>query len=298
MEAEGESRNRIAAAEARLERLRDIIERRSRIGADATDAWRLLSVTESALDTMRQSERLVRLSGRVGHGDFGAVQAALLNGSGDRHISVHPGAVIQAAVRSAGNCYVVASGLVSLRFGGAEGVEVGMVRRGGVIGLQALLTGEALPFTAVATLPCQILPMPPEMLDQRLAAADHGLEFVHAAVAQHWAEAATLARCSAEHSIEQRVARWTLTAHHHSDGHIGPIPHHRLAHMLGVRRPSVTVALQKLEGEGAIRSTRNFIEVREEATLQRLSCECAALLARSSHVSLAALGPAQLLSLR
>jgi len=38
--------------------------------------------------------------------------------------------------------------------------------------------------------------------------------------------------------------------------------------MLGVRRPSVTIALHSLEGVGFIRSTRGMVTIRERAELE------------------------------
>jgi DNA-binding FadR family transcriptional regulator len=50
-----------------------------------------------------------------------------------------------------------------------------------------------------------------------------------------------------------------------------PLTHDFLALMLGVRRPSVTDALHRLEGEQAIRAERSLIYVRDIEKLRKLA---------------------------
>lgn len=217
-----------------------------------------------------------RLRSFMTSGGVGPIEAALL--SVGRRIAVGAGRPIQSPAPASADCYFVESGLASLCFGDAGGIEVGMVGAGGIIGLQSLFKNELVPITAVATVASRLIGIPTEAFGGRLRSAHLGLEFLHAAVSREWAQTAILARCNAEHSVQARVARWTLTAHHHVGDYIGPISHDRLASFLGVRRASATVALHELEGEGAIRSSRSFLEVRDRATLGRLSCQCGPLI--------------------
>jgi CRP-like cAMP-binding protein len=70
--------------------------------------------------------------------------------------------------------------------------------------------------------------------------------------------------------LEERLARWILMAHDRVDGNEIQLTHEFLALMLGVRRPGVTVALQILEGNGLIRSTRGLVEVLDREGLIEL----------------------------
>jgi CRP-like cAMP-binding protein len=74
-------------------------------------------------------------------------------------------------------------------------------------------------------------------------------------------EVAHTALANGRFSIGQRLARWLLMADDRMD-HMGlPITHDLLASMIGVRRPGVTDALHRLEGEHAIKSTRGHVAV-------------------------------------
>lgn len=80
--------------------------------------------------------------------------------------------------------------------------------------------------------------------------------------------ASTLADARA--SIEQRLGRWLLMCHDRIEGsHLG-VTHDHLASVLGVRRPSVTIALHVLEGRGLIRSRRSDIEITDRPGLEAI----------------------------
>jgi CRP-like cAMP-binding protein len=71
------------------------------------------------------------------------------------------------------------------------------------------------------------------------------------------------------YTIEERLARWLLMCHDRLPGDDLPLVHEFLSMMLGVRRSGVTIAIQMLEGTGAIRATRGHIVVRDRAKLEQ-----------------------------
>ena len=62
-------------------------------------------------------------------------------------------------------------------------------------------------------------------------------------------------------TIEQRLAGWLLTAGDCLDTDRITITHQALSEALGVRRPSVTLALQALDGKRAVRSQRGYVRI-------------------------------------
>ena len=71
--------------------------------------------------------------------------------------------------------------------------------------------------------------------------------------------------------IEERLARWLLMAHDRLEGAELPLTHELLSVMLGVRRPSVTDALHRLEGYRVIRARRGAITVLDRGHLQEMA---------------------------
>jgi CRP-like cAMP-binding protein len=85
------------------------------------------------------------------------------------------------------------------------------------------------------------------------------------------------AACNRLHPVEERAARWLLMTHDRVDSNSFPITHEFLASMLGVRRPSVTVAAGMLQKAGLIRYSRGRLTVLDRAGLEEASCECYAI---------------------
>ena len=73
------------------------------------------------------------------------------------------------------------------------------------------------------------------------------------------------------HPVEVRLARWLLMCDDRSDGDEVRLTHEYMAVMLAVRRPSVTIALHILEGNGFIKARRGMITVRDRPGLVEFS---------------------------
>ena len=86
------------------------------------------------------------------------------------------------------------------------------------------------------------------------------------------------AACNRHHALEQRFCRWLLsTLDRRSSNQIG-ITQELLAELLGARRDSIGALLRHLGGDGLIRHSGHWVEVRDRAGLEARSCECYALL--------------------
>jgi CRP-like cAMP-binding protein len=83
--------------------------------------------------------------------------------------------------------------------------------------------------------------------------------------------------CNALHSVEERCARWLLTMRDRIGGNDFPLTQEFLAVMLGVRRPSVTLAVGALQRLGLIDYGHRRIVILDRAGLESASCECYAV---------------------
>ncbi|MCA9851557.1 MAG: Crp/Fnr family transcriptional regulator [Dehalococcoidia bacterium] len=83
--------------------------------------------------------------------------------------------------------------------------------------------------------------------------------------------------CNRFHELTQRAARWLLVFASKLPPGEDPLPvtQEILSQMLGVHRPSVTLALQALTDAGAIRSEgRGLIAITDRLALEAAACEC------------------------
>ena len=85
------------------------------------------------------------------------------------------------------------------------------------------------------------------------------------------------AACNRAHEAEARCARWLLMTHDQSATDQFPITHEFLAQMLGVSRPSVSLAATTLHTAGLINYHRGELTIMDRAGLERASCECYAV---------------------
>ena len=79
--------------------------------------------------------------------------------------------------------------------------------------------------------------------------------------------------CRAAHTVEQRLARWLLMARDRVETAELPLTQELLAHMLGVRRATVTAAAHALRARGLIRYGRGRVAVVDRAGLEGAACE-------------------------
>ena len=96
-------------------------------------------------------------------------------------------------------------------------------------------------------------------------------------------QAAQSAGCNATHNFEQRLARWLLITADRANTTQFKMSQEFLAHMLGTRRASVTVAAGILQRAGLIRYTRGEVNVVDRAGLEDACCECYRLMVNQSR---------------
>src|SRR5690242_16026839 len=79
--------------------------------------------------------------------------------------------------------------------------------------------------------------------------------------------------CNAIHSIEQRTAKWIISAMERTgDADSVPLTHEQLATLLGVGRSYTSRIMQTFKAEGILETRRGAILVRDFAGLTRRSC--------------------------
>jgi hypothetical protein len=81
--------------------------------------------------------------------------------------------------------------------------------------------------------------------------------------------------CNAIHSIEQRTAKWILSAMERTDGdEVVPLTHEQLSTLLGVGRSYTSRVIQTFKAEGVLETRRGSILVRNPEALKIRSCLC------------------------
>lgn len=80
--------------------------------------------------------------------------------------------------------------------------------------------------------------------------------------------------CNAIHSIDQRAAKWILSAMDRTGDHVVPLTHEQLATMLGVGRSYTSRIIQQFKLEGLLETRRGSLLVNNVDALKARACLC------------------------
>lgn len=81
--------------------------------------------------------------------------------------------------------------------------------------------------------------------------------------------------CNAIHSIEQRAAKWMISAMERTNGNgVVPLTHEQLSTLLGVGRSYTSRVIQNFKAEGVLETRRGAIVIRDPDKLRLRSCLC------------------------
>ncbi len=174
------------------------------------------------------------------------------------------------------HAYFMNSGLASVLNVMADGksVEVGLTGKEGFVGLPLIvgfassasrvivqIEGAAFRLSAAALIEllrkCRTLETRLHRYSQDLAA-----------------QSSQVAACNRLHEVDERLARWLLMSQDRIESDVVPLTQEFLAHMLGTRRSSVTVAASILHKAGLIKYTRGQLNIVDRKGLEEAACEC------------------------
>lgn len=174
--------------------------------------------------------------------------------------------------------YFPTTAIVSLLYVMENGApaEIAVVGNEGAVGISLFMGGESTTSRAVVQSAGHGYRLPARVLK---------VEFLHAPVLHlllRYTQAlitqmAQTAVCNRHHSVDQQLCRWLLLSLDRLQGAELVMTQELIANMLGVRREGVTESASKLQKAGFIRYSRGRITVLNRPGLEKLSCECYAV---------------------
>jgi CRP-like cAMP-binding protein len=168
------------------------------------------------------------------------------------------------------------SGVMSLvlKLKGGETVEVATVGNEGIVGTPVFLGAERSACTAFCQVAGQALKMRVDHFQRSLQEHPEFGEVVRRYTQGMINQISQTTACNHVHSVQQRMCRWLLMTHDRVGADEFHLTQEFLAQMLGVRRPSVTVAAGLLQKAGLIAYQRGRIRIVDRPGLERGACEC------------------------
>jgi CRP-like cAMP-binding protein len=194
-----------------------------------------------------------------------------------QRIAIKPHDMLHRPGETMRSVYFPLWGVISLMTPLEDGsaVETATIGNEGMVGIHAFLGGGALGNSlAMGQVPGEALQMD---ADHFRAEVDGGGKLRQVMFAYSQALFAQISQgvaCNGVHSIQDRCARWLLESHDRAGSDQFMLTQELLSDMLGVRRPSVTVAARTLQQAGVIEYERGRITVLDRRALEEASCEC------------------------
>jgi CRP-like cAMP-binding protein len=180
--------------------------------------------------------------------------------------------------------YFPTDSIVSLLYVLADGAsaEISVVGNEGLIGIALFMGGETTPSRAIVQSGGHAYRLMGQLLKEEFHR--NGplqlllLRYTQALITQM----AQTAVCNRHHTVDQQLCRWLLLSLDRLSSNQLVMTQELIANMLGVRREGVTEAAGKLHNLGAIHYTRGKIAVLDRPQLERLCCECYAVVKKES----------------
>lgn len=166
----------------------------------------------------------------------------------------------------------VISTLATYRDG--SNIEMANVGREACTGINLMLGNTRLMNTNEAQIGGEAFELPAERFG-RLKGSEPAFERALFSTAQAvFYQVMVSGACNGAHDARQRLARWLLTMQDRNDGEEMRLTQNFLAHMLGVRRATVTQAALEFQEAGLIDYARGCVRIIDRRGLRAQSCEC------------------------
>jgi CRP-like cAMP-binding protein len=172
--------------------------------------------------------------------------------------------------------YFMNSGLASVLTVLLEGksVEVGLTGKEGFVGLPLIVGFSTSPTRTVIQIEATAFRISARNLVQVARQCPGLVNRLQRYVQILGMQGTQVAACNRLHEVDERLARWLLMCQDRIGSDFVPLTQEFLAHMLGTRRASVTVAAGILQKAGLITYQRGHVTVVDRSRLEGAACEC------------------------
>lgn len=180
--------------------------------------------------------------------------------------------------------YFPTDAIVSLLYVMESGAsaEISVVGNEGLIGIAVFMGGESTPSRAIVQSAGSVYRLSGQKLKDEFNR--HGelqlllLRYTQALITQM----AQTAVCNRHHAIDQQLCRWLLLSLDRLPSNRLTMTQELIGNMLGVRREGVTAAAGRLQNLGVIEYHRGHITVLDRPKLEKLCCECYAVVKKET----------------
>ena len=201
-----------------------------------------------------------------------------------KHVAMPLGMVLYESGAALRHIYFPTNSIVSLLYVMQDGAsaEIAVVGNEGAIGVSLFMGGESTPSRAIVQSAGYAYRLSSARLKEEFGRHGDMLHILLRYTQSLITQMAQTAVCNRHHTLDQQLCRWLLLSLDRLNGNKLQMTQELIANMLGVRREGVTAAAGKLQKLGVIRYMRGKITVLDRPKLEKLSCECYAVVKRET----------------
>ncbi len=161
-------------------------------------------------------------------------------------------------------------------------VEVGVTGCEGIVGYHLLLGETTVPHIVMMQGAGSAFRIRPAIVQQEMDKGGEFLRLFHCFLYSHIIQISQSVLCNRLHETEARLARWLLMASDHMGTDYLVLTQEFISQMLGSTRSTVTITAGELMDQGLIHYSRGKIRILDRPGLERLACECYAVVRTQS----------------
>ncbi len=193
-----------------------------------------------------------------------------------RHVDFAPGEALLRHDQTIGSVNFIISGLASAVITTQEGktVAVGLIGREGVVGITGVLGDLRSHHSCYMQVGGSAWRVPTAQARSLMQQPTRLQALLHRYLLARFRELSQSTACHLTHTLEQRLARWLLTASGRAGSEELSLTHEYLAQMLGAQRSTISLAAGNLERLRLVSYKRGHLTVLDSRGLERAACEC------------------------
>ena len=191
-------------------------------------------------------------------------------------VALLPGQVLYESGSTITHAYFPTTSLVSTlyEFDDGTSAETAIIGNEGMVGIAVFMGGGSRLGRAVVLTAGRAFRLGAEALKDEFHRTGPLMQLLLHYTQALISQTAQTAVCNRHHALDQRLCRWLLLCLDRSQGDDIAITQQVIAHMLGVRRESVTETALKLQKLSLIQCGRGRIAVLDRRGLEQRACAC------------------------
>lgn len=180
--------------------------------------------------------------------------------------------------------YFPTDAIVSLLYVMEDGrsAEISVIGNEGIVGISLFMGGESTPSRAIVQSAGNAYRLSGRRLKEEFSRQDELQHLLLRYTQSLITQMAQTAVCNRHHSIDQQLCRWLLLSLDRLPANRLTMTQELISNMLGVRREGVTEAAGKLSKAGVIEYHRGHITVLDRPKLEKMCCECYAVVKKET----------------